>query len=292
MVSMIFGGLRTQDGGLRTKDLGRRTKGRCRPLSLVLSLLFAALAASAQEIPAPPPMPPMQSMPRAEAFEQSMEVVAQEVRATRSFRKLWKDGGVLMWVLAAVSVFGMAMVFYLLWTLRDRQIAPAALTDALLASAREGDLATARALCSERPCQLGAVALAALDHLQDSGRTGAGALREAVESEGARQAQRLQGQAQILLDIATISPMIGLLGTVLGMLQAFGAIEHDIASAKAVVLAAGISKAVITTVFGLVIAIPAMCCYAYFRRRVADKTAVLEAASSRVVTVLAGRFQG
>jgi len=219
-----------------------------------------------------------------------MESVAKAT-PSMTFRELWNNGGALMWVLAAVSVFGMAVVFYLFWILRDRQIAPDALAAPLLHMVQNGDLNNARALCAERPCQLAAVALAALDHLQQSSKIESVALREAVESEGARQAQALQGQAQLLLDIGVIAPMIGLLGTVLGMLQAFGAVAHDVASVKPVILAAGVSKAIITTVFALLISIPAMSFYAYFRRRVAAKTAVLEAASSRVVAALAGRFQ-
>ena len=248
-----------------------------------LALAAAPAAALAQGETSPPPT-------RAEVFGQSMETVKQEARGAMSFRELWRNGGVLMWVLAAVSVFGMAVVFYLLWTLRDRQIAPETLAASLLASVQNGDLASARALCAEHPCQLAAVMLAAFDHLQDSGEVESGALREAVESEGARQAQNLQGQAQILLDIATITPMLGLLGTALGMLQAFGGIALDVASAKPVVLAAGVSKAIITTVFALIIAIPAMSFYAYFRRRAAAKTALLEAAAARIVTALHGRF--
>ncbi|MCL1887829.1 MAG: MotA/TolQ/ExbB proton channel family protein [Kiritimatiellaeota bacterium] len=250
--------------------------------ALALALTFAPAARGQED--APPPT-------RAEVIERSMEAVAQEARGAMSFSELWRNGGMLMWFLAAMSVFGMTVVFYLLWILRDRQIAPDTLTVSLLASVQNGDLASARALCAEHPCQLGAVMLAAFDHLQDGGgHAEAVALREAVEAEGARQAQRLQGQSQLLLDIATIAPMLGLLGTVLGMLQAFGAIALDVASAKPVVLAAGVSKAIITTVFGLAIAIPAMCFYAYFRRRAAAKTAVLEAAAARVTTVLAGRF--
>jgi biopolymer transport protein ExbB len=246
--------------------------------------LFLAFAASAQETqPAP-------LMSHEAALEQSLETVKKET-PSMTFHEAWRNGGNLMWVLAAVSVFGMAVVFYLLWILRDRQIAPDTLAVPLLHMVQNGDLHNARALCAERPCQLSAVALAALDHLQQGGKAEGGALREAAESEGARQAQALQGQAQLLLDIGTIAPMIGLLGTVLGMLQAFGAISHDVASAKPVILAAGVSKAIITTVFGLGIAIPAMCFYAYFRRRVAAKTAVLEAASGRVLAALSGRFQ-
>ena len=262
------------------KQQGRGPETRA-PLA-ALALAFA-LAAPAQEPSAP-------AIPRDTVIGQSLEALKNET-PSMTFRELWNNGGALMWVLAAVSVFGMAVVFYLFWILRDRQIAPDALAAPLFHMVQNGDLNNARALCAERPCQLAAVALAALDHLQQSSKIESVALREAVESEGARQAQALQGQAQLLLDIGNIAPMIGLLGTVLGMLQAFGAVAHDVASVKPVILAAGVSKAIITTVFALLISIPAMSFYAYFRRRVAAKTAVLEAASSRVVAALAGRFQ-
>jgi len=254
------------------------------PLFCILFFTFCILPASAQT---DAPLPPT----RAEVIEQSMETARKEAQREMSFRELWRNGGSLMWVMAAVSVFGLSVVFYLLWILRDRQVAPGRLTASLVSAVQNGDLAAARDHCAQHPCQLAAVVLAALDHLQQTPRAEAGALREAVESEGARQAQSLHGQAQLLLDIGVIAPMIGLLGTVLGMLQAFGAISLDVASAKPVVLAAGVSKAIITTVFGLVIAIPAMCFYAYFRRRAAAKIAVLEAAAARVTAALSGRFQ-
>ncbi len=258
-------------------------------VTLKLKPFFAAFALAlalpvfAQE--ATPPLPT-----RAEAFERSLETAKKEVQKTMSFNELWVSGGILMWFLAAASVFGLSVVFYLLWILRDRQVAPPELTASLLAAVQNGDLGEARSQCADRPCQLSAVMLAAFDHLQHSSKVETGALREAVEAEGTRQAQSLQGQAQLLLDIGVIAPMLGLLGTVLGMLQAFGAISTDIASAKPVVLAAGVSKAIITTVFGLFVAIPAMVFYAYLRRRAAAKIAVLEACAARIVTVLSGRF--
>ena len=103
-----------------------------------------------------------------------------------------------------------------------------------------------------------------------------------------RQSDAIQGQTQILLDISTIAPLLGLLGTVLGMLKAFSSVASDVASAKPVVLAAGVSQAIITTVFGLIVAIPCIAFYAWFRRRAGRQISNLEAASSEVVTALIG----
>ena len=115
-------------------------------------------------------------------------------------------------------------------------------------------------------------------------------LREGVEAEGARHADAMFSQVQWLLDLGVIAPMLGLLGTVLGMLQAFGAVAHDIAGAKPVVLAAGVTKAIVTTIFGLFVAIPAMVCYAWLRRRVARLVGQLEAAAAEITMALAGRY--
>ena len=102
-------------------------------------------------------------------------------------------------------------------------------------------------------------------------------LRETMEGEGGRQATLMQNQTQYLLDIAIIAPMIGLLGTVMGMLRAFNSVALDIARARPLELAGGVSQALITTIAGLIVAIPAMIAYAYFRGR-----------SSRLITELEG----
>ncbi|MBE6383591.1 MAG: MotA/TolQ/ExbB proton channel family protein [Lentisphaerae bacterium] len=100
------------------------------------------------------------------------------------------------------------------------------------------------------------------------------------EAEGSRIAQKLYSQADWFADIAAIAPLVGLLGTVLGMFQAFGGIATDVtAGAKPVVLAAGVSKAIVTTIFGLVVAIPALVFHAIFRRRAQRLVARLEVAA-------------
>lgn len=103
-------------------------------------------------------------------------------------------------------------------------------------------------------------------------------------AEGRRIASRLNAAVDWLADIAAIAPLVGLLGTVLGMFQAFGGIAADVsAGAKPVVLAQGVSQAIVTTIFGLVVAIPCLCAYAVFRRRAQKRIAELETAVEEIL---------
>jgi len=96
-------------------------------------------------------------------------------------------------------------------------------------------------------------------------------------AEGGRIADAMMASADWLADIAAIAPLVGLLGTVLGMFQAFGGIASDVsAGAKPVVLAQGVSQAIVTTIFGLVVAIPSLVAYAFFRRRAQRRIAEIE----------------
>lgn len=209
-----------------------------------------------------------------------------------SIRQAWEYGGWIMWVLAAVSVFALALVLYFLVSLRTGALVPVALRTDLLSSIRAGDLSEARRLCERRPCALSEIALTGLDTLRDAPDCDASLLRDAIEGEGARQAESIQGQTEFLLDIATVAPLLGLLGTVLGMLTAFGSLASDVAAAKPVVLASGVSQAIITTIFGLFVAIPSMVFYAWFRRRAARQISLLEGVASEIVTALLGKGMG
>ena len=89
-----------------------------------------------------------------------------------------------------------------------------------------------------------------------------------------------------LADIAAIAPMVGLLGTVLGMIQAFNVIAFQTGAVKPVLLASGISKAMVTTATGLIVAIPAMIFYSFFRGRLQNVTARLENISTELFHLL------
>ena len=104
------------------------------------------------------------------------------------------------------------------------------------------------------------------------------------EAAGGRIADAMYASVEWLADIAAIAPLVGLLGTVLGMFSAFGGIASDVAAnAKPVVLAQGVSQAIVTTIFGLAVAIPSLAAYALFRRRAAKRIAELEEIADEVL---------
>lgn len=206
--------------------------------------------------------------------------------APRSFAEVWQTGGWLMFVLAALSVLGLALVFYFLAVLRSRSIAPAdqALRLRDLLKARRA--ADARDLCASQPSALAAVVAAGLDFLKDNPSGTPAMVKEIMESEGARQTARMHNMIHYLLDLSAVAPMVGLLGTVIGLLKAFNTVAFDSAKAQPVELAAGVGQALVTTIAGLVVAIPAMMAYSWFRGRVSKLSGDLERASSDLYAVL------
>ncbi|MDI6774189.1 MAG: MotA/TolQ/ExbB proton channel family protein [Verrucomicrobiota bacterium] len=202
------------------------------------------------------------------------------------WRWYWDSGGWIMYALLALSIVALALVVYLFVVLRTGQIVPRPLRRELMEKIRSGALVDAGRACTYRPCPLSSVALAAVEHFRTLPTADPTLLKDVMEGEGARQADSIRGQPQYLLDVAAIAPMVGLFGTVWGMMQAFGAIGLNLERAQPVVLANGVAQALVTTVGGLIIAIPAMLFYAYFRRRAARMVSNLESASTEILTLL------
>ncbi len=199
---------------------------------------------------------------------------------------VFKRGEWPMYILAVMSFFGLALILYFFVIMRVGQVVPKTLHRELLTRIGEGDLDEARKACDYRPCALSSVVLIAMDFMRSVPNADHNTVKSVVEGEGVRHGQRIETQAQLLFDIATIAPMVGLLGTVLGMLKAFGAESLRDAVAKPLLVTAGVGQALVTTAFGLLVAIPAMMFYAYFRRRAARQVEVLESASGEVLTAL------
>ncbi|MBU4460990.1 MAG: MotA/TolQ/ExbB proton channel family protein [Verrucomicrobia bacterium] len=203
-------------------------------------------------------------------------------------QEIFKAGGILMYPIAALSIAALAFIIYLFVALRLDAVAPADLLHDLREMLGSGRREEARLACRRSRSALAAVGETGLTWLQRNERGETSLLKEVMEGEGSRQAAQLQNQTQYLLDIAVIAPMVGLLGTVVGMLQSFNAIALDLARARPMTLAAGVAMALITTIGGLVVGIPAMAFYAFFRGRVAKLTAQLETAAADLLGLLLG----
>ena len=200
--------------------------------------------------------------------------------------ELMRMGGWLMYVLAALSVLGLALIVYYVLVLRARAVAPAAQALRLRELLKERRGRDARELCAQQPTALAAVAAAGLDFLKENPAAKPGMLKEIMESEGARQAGRMQNMIHYLLDLSAVAPMVGLLGTVIGMLKAFNTVAFELAKARPMELAGGVAQALITTIAGLVVAIPAMMAYSWFRGRVIKLTGRLEEAATDLLAIL------
>ena len=222
----------------------------------------------------------------AQVTDDVAQAATAAARTGMTWREIIETGGWLMYVLGAMSVAALALILYFLVTLRREQVIPRRFLEGVRGLIRDGRVVEAQNACRADTSAIAAILGSALDYVLRTNRADAGLLREIVEGEGGRQATIIQNQTQYLLDIAVIAPMVGLLGTVMGMLTAFNAVALDLAKAKPMLLAGGVSQALITTVAGLLVAIPAMIAYAYFRGRTSRLISDLEKTSADLLTLI------
>ena len=175
-------------------------------------------------------------------------------------------GGWITWcLLIPLSTATIALIIHYLTTIRRATQLPISLAKALVAAARQGERGNIIETTRESEIMLGQAAHAAALHAGDGMEAAISGIDEAVEDS----AGRLMRRIEYLSVIGNISPMIGLLGTVVGMIQAFNSIYAAGGLApKTDKLVGDIAIALVNTFWGLAIAIPALTAYAFFRNRV------------------------
>ena len=186
----------------------------------------------------------------------------------KSFMEIVFSGGwagfLIILLLLGLSLTAAYLVFEQLMTLRRADIIPAGLGERFRELLASGKVAEAEALCRERPSLLSFVLLNGLSEIEG----GWPAVEKALEDATAEQSARLYRKIEYLSVIGNIAPMVGLLGTVIGMIFAFHQVAISRGSAGAGDLAEGIYQALVTTVGGLIVAIPSLGAFAVFRNRV------------------------
>jgi len=190
-----------------------------------------------------------------------------------------ETGGTVMIFHGLISLFMIALVLYLLIRLHAKKLMPTEHSARVLNLIRQRSYPEARAQCLANDNLTSTIALAGLSSLDE--RTLAP--DEAVELAARKEISGFWNSLSYLSDIAQIAPMLGLLGTVLGMIQAFNTIAFDAGVVKPMLLAGGVSKAMITTAGGLVIAIAAMFFYSILRVRVLNLSGHVEALTSQLM---------
>ena len=187
-----------------------------------------------------------------------------------------------IWPLLLCSVVGLALVVERLMSLRRARIVPAALLDEVMAISRSSLPAMDVVNKLSENSVLGQVLATGLRAVIVEPRITERALRQVFESAGRAAAQQLERYLNALGTIAAAAPLLGLLGTVVGMIEIFGS-QAPTGASNPAALAHGISVALYNTAFGLIIAIPALMFYRYFRGVVDDHLINLEQAAERLV---------
>lgn len=172
-------------------------------------------------------------------------------------------GIAIMGVLIGLSITAVAVAVDNLRVVRRAVLLPPGLAETVRERVAAGDVARAAAACQERPSLLAAV----LWHGLSESTSGWAEVEKAMEDAAAEQAARLFRRVEYLSVIGNLAPMVGLLGTVTGMLLAFKEVADTEGSAGAAQLADGIYQALVTTVAGLMIAIPSLGGFALLRSR-------------------------
>ena len=200
---------------------------------------------------------------------------------TRNLLEVVMDGGWLMLPIIVCSFVLCVFVFERLVSLRRGRVVPRPFVRRLLEQLREGTIGRDEAIacCEENGSPVAEVFLAAL---RKWGKASV-EVEQSVIDAGERVSQRLRRYLRLLNGVSTISPLLGLLGTVLGMIRAFNAIVVAGAMGRPELLASGISQALITTAAGLSVAIPALIAYLYFSSRVERLIMEIDRLSQEVI---------
>ena len=183
-------------------------------------------------------------------------------------QQLIEGGGWIGFVILALSVARVALIVEHLITIRRAVLMPPGLAEQTYQSIMQGQFKQAEQACRENGSLLGHILAAGLSEVG----LGYHAIEKAMEDAATEQSARLFRKIEYLSVIGTVAPMLGLLGTVWGMILAFMEFKAK-ANPQVVDLAPDISVALITTLFGLLVAVPAVASFAYFRSRVDELVA-------------------
>lgn len=181
--------------------------------------------------------------------------------------ELFKQGGALMWAILAASILGVGVFFERIWSLQRSKVVPRAFVDRIRALTSKRKTSEALLLCEENGSSVALLMAAAL-RAYGLGKDRA-EIKEAVEEVGGREVAHLDRNVEVVGTVASVSPLLGLLGTVIGMISVFknfvDAYRNGTVGPES--FAEGIWQALITTAYGLTVAIPMLLAYKFLQGR-------------------------
>jgi len=191
-------------------------------------------------------------------------------------------GGILMWPIMATSVVALTIIIERFIVLRRASIDTREFMDAMRQVLRQNRIRDAVELCDETDAPVARIMKAGLLKANRSKED----IREAIEDAGHLETPRLERRLSALATCANIAPLLGLLGTVQGMIKCFAQIQNKRGQVNPSDLAEGISNALVTTAAGLTVAIPILVVYNYLVARVDNMILEMEISSSELLELL------
>jgi biopolymer transport protein ExbB len=187
-----------------------------------------------------------------------------------------------IWPLILASVVALALIFERLWSLRQRAVAPVGMVDHVLVEFRHTGATNDLLARTAEQGPLGRILAAGLANV----RSPRPVMKEAIEEVGRLVTHDLERFLTTLGTIASMAPLLGLFGTVIGMIEIFG--SQTATGSNPIQLAHGISVALYNTALGLIVAIPSMMFYRYFRAKVDSLMLEMEQQAIKLVELAHG----
>ena len=202
-----------------------------------------------------------------------------------------RQGGNTIWFLLGLSVLMVALIIFLLLTIRRGTV----VSDYFMKTAdgliRKQDYLGLLAVCNRRHESIASITQKALDFATKNPMATFEEVREVTQAEGQRQASQLYQRVTYLSDLANVAPMIGLLGTVIGLMSEFTRISKADMQQAQMEFAGGTAEALVNTAAGLVIAIPAMMIASLYRGKVNALVSEMEAAATHIMALLSAQYK-
>lgn len=189
--------------------------------------------------------------------------------------------GVFLWIaIFMASIAGIALIVDAFITVKADKIMPPTLVSSVQAAMEQGDVMKALQHCEEEPCPLSSILSAGFSNVEEGFETIQDAVAVSAEMEGEKLLQRVN----YLNVVGNLAPMLGLLGTVQGMIYAFAGLATG--GGDPAGLALSISQALFTTAGGLIIAIPALAFFYFFRNRASNIILSMEMLTLEEIKIL------
>ncbi len=209
-----------------------------------------------------------------------------------SFIEVLHKGGIMMFPLGLMSVIMVILILIFMLTIRRNAIVSDRFMNTAESMIRKRDFLGLVAYSHRRNECMARISQKTLDFISSNPGIPFENVREVAQTEGSRQAGMLTSRITYLADIGAIAPMVGLLGTVIGMIKAFIEISSGgVQGVRQMGLAEGVSEALIATAGGLAISIVALVFYSFFRGKVFRYIGELEAAATHLIALLHAQFE-